>query len=88
MKAKLQEKFENLIKQADSKIHFKYFIHEDLLMHLNLITAENSFHKEGTHRITLKFSNKFNPAILPKIASLIDPIFKWRNENPNQKNDK
>lgn len=37
VKAKLSERYESLIKEADQKIHFKYFIQEELLIHLGLI---------------------------------------------------
>jgi hypothetical protein len=45
VKAKLEGSYSYLIKECEKRLHFKYFINEELLINLGLITAENSLNK-------------------------------------------
>jgi hypothetical protein len=54
---------------------FEYFLKEELLEKMGV------FKKEGKHRITLKYSNKFLPSTLNGLGKIIDPIMRMRLNN-------
>lgn len=65
-----REGTETLLKEASSKMHYEYFLREDILGKLDIPR------KEGEGSLRVKFSNKFLPSTLPLTAQLTDKIMR------------
>jgi hypothetical protein len=55
-----------LIEESSKKLHFEYFLREEILEKINVGK------KDSKANVYVKFSNKFLPATLPNVAKLID----------------
>ena len=63
---------DELLKEAKEKLHFEYFIREEILERLNLERPP----LKSTVRV--KYSNKFLPSTLPSVGEMTDGILKMQ----------
>jgi hypothetical protein len=68
--SELDEMYGKLIQDCSKKLHFEYFLKEEILEKINIDKKDNKTNA------TVKFSNKFLPATLPNVGRLIDPKMK------------
>lgn len=62
----LNDRYSKLVQQSSKKLHFEYFLREEILERINIDKKDNKTN------VTVKFSNKFLPATLPNVGKLID----------------
>lgn len=68
------EKYETLILEARQKLHFEYFLREEILEKMGFSKQDNK------NNIVVKYSNKFLPCTLPLTAAIVDPCMRLQTD--------